>query len=49
MVLTLKLIEIIDVSAMPSDLLITLQKNEIWDLLAFVLSGDDPSSKVFLN
>lgn len=40
-------IEYIDISPMPTDLLITLSKSEIWDLLAFVLSGDDPSMKSF--
>ena len=37
----------IDTSAMPTELLITLKKEEIWDLVAYVLSGDDPQNKVF--
>ena len=37
----------IDISPMPTDLLITLEKEEIWDLLAFVLSGDDSTHAAF--
>ena len=39
--------ESMDASPMPTDLLITLKKNEIWDLLAFVISGDDANHKAF--
>lgn len=43
----IKTMDLIDISPMPTDLLITLNKNEIWDLLAFLLSGDDASNEAF--
>jgi len=39
--------ETVDMSAMPTDLLATLKKEEIWDLLAYVLAGGDKSHDVF--
>lgn len=39
--------EALAVSPMPSNLLITLSKNEVWDLLAFLISGDDANHKAF--
>jgi putative heme-binding domain-containing protein len=42
-----KAMDVIDISPMPSDLLITLNKEEIWDLLAFVVSGDNPNHFAF--
>jgi putative heme-binding domain-containing protein len=35
------------ISAMPTDLLATLNKHEIWDLLAYILSGGDPENAAF--
>jgi putative heme-binding domain-containing protein len=43
----IKTIESINASPMPTDLLITLNKSEIWDLLAYLLSGDDAKNKAF--
>lgn len=37
----------IEISPMPTDLLITLQKDEIMDLLAYVMSGGNPTHKAF--
>jgi len=37
----------IQISPMPTDLLITLNREEIWDLVAYVLSGDDQDFKAF--
>lgn len=39
--------DLIDVSPMPTDLLITLNKEEIWDLLAFLISGNNPKDPAF--
>jgi len=36
-----------ELSPMPTGLLVTLQKDEILDLVAFLESGGDPKSKVF--
>ncbi len=43
----IKEIDPIAMSPMPTDLLITLQKDEIWDLIAFLLSGDKPTYQAF--
>jgi putative heme-binding domain-containing protein len=37
----------IQISPMPTDLLITLNKTEIWDLVAYVLSGDNAKYGAF--
>jgi putative heme-binding domain-containing protein len=42
-----KAMDAIDISPMPADLLITLNKEEIWDLLAYVVSGDNPDHFAF--
>jgi putative heme-binding domain-containing protein len=39
----------INVSPMPADLLITLNKREIWDLVAYVLAAGDPKHPVFTH
>ena len=43
----IKVIDPIAISPMPTDLLITLNKTEIWDLVAYVLSGDDEKHAAF--
>lgn len=43
----IKLIDLIELSLMPTDLLITMEKNEIWDLLAYLLSANDPENNAF--
>jgi putative heme-binding domain-containing protein len=43
----IKLIDLIEMSPMPSDLLITLEKKEIWDLIAYLLSANDPAHEAF--
>ena len=43
----IKLVDLIEMSPMPSDLLITLEKNEIWDLIAYLLSANDPAHEAF--
>ncbi len=37
----------VNISPMPSDLLITFEQEEIWDLLAYVLSGGDTAHSAF--
>lgn len=44
---SIKVIDTIDISPMPSDLLITMQKNEIWDLIAYLLSGGNAADNAF--
>lgn len=39
----------IDISPMPSDLLITMQKEEVLDLIAYVFAGGSPSAQAFKN
>ncbi len=39
--------DLVEISPMPTDLLATLKKEEIWDLLAYVLAGGDKSNKAF--
>ena len=39
--------EQVSISAMPTDLLATLNKNEIWDLLAYVMAGGDKDHVAF--
>lgn len=43
----IKVMQHIAMSPMPSDLLITLNKDEIWDLVAYLQSGADASNKAF--
>jgi putative heme-binding domain-containing protein len=43
----IEVMEPIQISPMPTDLLITLNKEEIWDLVAYVLSGDDEKNGAF--
>ena len=40
-------LESMNASPMPMDLLITLEKEEIWDLVAYILSGDDANDPAF--
>jgi len=41
--------EVVDMSAMPTDLLATLKKEEIWDLLAYLLAGGDDGHEMFAS
>jgi putative heme-binding domain-containing protein len=42
-----KTTDLIDISPMPTDLLITLNKNEIWDLIAYLISGGNAQDSAF--
>lgn len=43
----IKLIDPIALSPMPQDLMIILEESEIWDLMAYLLSGNDPAHNAF--